>query len=377
MSKKTLIIVLALVLLGGLGYWWWSKNKSIKPQLSDQIKIGALLPLTGDLAKYGESGKQGLIIALNEFKTNHKNLNCEIVIEDDKADVKVALSSLNKLITIDNVKIVVGAMASGVTLGIAPTINEKKIILIAPTSTASDVTNAGDYIFRVCVSDAFEGKSMANYIANNFKSKRIGVIYINNDYGVGLKKNFIESAKAENLNIVFENGYNPTQKDFRIIINKLKNEMVDLLYIVSQKEQIDFFSQCKEQNYKPQFTGSTMIEDNDLLNKLGDFLNGTLYTYRSYNSSDTGVTTKYFVDAYQKKFNTLPDFYAASVYDATKLALKTAFDCSTNNTDYKTYLYTLKNFNGVTGLITFDKNGDVQQGFSIKEIKSGNFFFKD
>lgn len=375
MNRKSLIIATVIFLIGSISFWFWKSQNSISIKDGKDIKIGALLPLTGDLALYGESGKQGLTIALDEFKANHKDLSFDIIIEDDKADVKIALSSFNKLITTDDVKIVIGAMASGVTLGIAPVVNKKKIILIAPTSTASDVTNAGDYIFRVCVSDAYEGKSMADYIARMFKDKRIGVAYINNDYGVGLKKNFIESATANKLNIVFENGYNPTQKDFKGIINKLKNEKVDLLYLVAQKEQIEFFKQCKELNYKPQFTGSTMVEDNDLFAKLADFLDGTIYTYRSYNPTDTGTTTKYFINAYHKKYNKVPDFYAASVYDATRLALQTAYDCSKNKTDPKKYLYEIKNFNGVTGLISFDANGDVQQGFSIKEIKNGNFQF--
>lgn len=339
------------------------------------IKIGAILPLSGDLAQYGESGKQGLTIALNEFKDNHKEVSCDIVIEDDKADVKVALSAINKLILDDKVKIIVGAMASGVTLGIAPVINEKKVILLSPTSTSSDITIAGDYIFRVCVSDAFEGKSMVDYIFKNFPTSKIGVIYINNDYGIGLKKNFIENAKLVGLNIAIDNGYNPTQKDFKTIINKLKNEKIDLLYIVAQKEQLNFFSQCKELNYKPQFTGSTMIEDNDLLSNLGSFLSGTLYTYRSYNPTDIGKSTQYFVTAYQNKYKKVPDFYAASVYDATKLALQTTLECTAKNLDYKDYLYGVKDYNGVTGQITFDKNGDVQQGFSIKKIQNNKFTF--
>lgn len=350
-------------------------GKQIVKDNNNSLKIGAILPLTGDLAKYGESGKNGLTIALEEFKESHRDLNVDVIIEDDKGEVKTALSAVNKLNVNDNVKIIVGAMASGVTLGIAPTINEKKIVLIAPTSTASDVTNAGDYVFRVCVSDAFEGKSMADYIAKNFQGKKIGVVYINNDYGIGLKKNFIESAQANGLVITSENGYNPTQKDFRTIINKLKNEKIDLLYIVAQKEQIEFFVQCKELNYRPQFTGSTMIEDNDLLSQLGDFLNGTVYTYRSYNPTDPGKTTQDFVNAYQKKFNKVPDFYAASTYDATKLALQTALHCSASNSDCKSYLYGVRDFNGVTGSITFDQNGDVQQGFSIKEIQGGRFGF--
>ena len=345
------------------------------PNTKAIIKIGAILPLSGDLAQYGKSGKQGLTIALNEFKEYHNDLKVDVIIEDDKADVKMALSAVNKLLANDNIKIIVGAMTSGVTLGIAPTINDKKALLIAPTSTASAVTNAGDYIFRVCVSDTYEGRSMADYIAKNFTNKHIGVVYINNDYGIGLKQNFIESTKQNSLSITFENGYNPTQKDFRTIINKLKSGKIDLLYIVAQKEQVDFFIQCKELNYKPQFTGSTMVEDNDLLGQLGDFLNGTLYTYRSYNPTDKGKTTQYFVNAYQKKYNKVPDFYAASVYDATKLALQTALDCSANGTDCKAYLYNMEDFNGVTGKIKFDNNGDVQQGFSIKEIKNGAFQF--
>lgn len=370
---KKLIAPLLISLLLVFGACRWNQTEQDE---KNSIKVGAILPLTGDLAKYGESGKNGITIALEEFKETHKGMTADVIIEDDKAEVKTALSAVNKLITNDNVKIIVGAMASGVTLGISPTINQKKIVLIAPTSTASDITNAGDYIFRVCVSDAFEGKSMADYIAKNFQNKKIGVVYINNDYGIGLKKNFIESIQANGLTISSENGYDANQRDFKTIINKLKNEKIDLLYIVAQKEQIEFFSQCKELNYKPQFTGSTMIEDNDLLTQLGEFMNGTVYTYRSYNPTDTGKTTQDFVNAYQRKFNKVPDFYAASTYDAAKLALQTALNCISKDSDCnKNYLYELDNFNGVTGLIKFDQNGDVQQGFSIKEINNGKFNF--
>ena len=373
MNRLKFIIALLCIAISFTGCNSYDQKKVVENNKT--IKIGAILPLSGDLAQYGESGKQGLIIALDEFKENNRGINCNIIIEDDKADVKVALSAINKLIFDDKVKIIVGAMASGVTLGIAPVINEKKIILISPTSTASDVTNAGDYIFRVCVSDAFEGKTMADYLLKNFSNSKIGVVYINNDYGIGLKQNFIEHAKRIGLQISFEDGYNPMQKDFKTIINKLNNEKVDLLYIVAQKEQLNFFTQCKELNYRPQFTGSTMIEDDDLLNKLGGFLDGALYTYRSYNPTDSGKSTQYFVKSYQQKFGKSPDFYAASVYDATKLALQTEVDCSINKLDYKKYLYGIKNFNGVTGKITFDENGDVQQRFSIKQIKGSKFSF--
>jgi len=374
MKNKGIVIGIIVIALVAIGFWWW-KGEDSKTQEKRVVKIGAILPLTGDLAQYGESGKQGLTIAVEEFKEKHKDFAFDMIIEDDKGSVKTALSAINKLASND-VSIVVGAMSSGVTLGIAPTINDKKIILIAPTSTASDVTNAGDYIFRICVSDAYEGKSMAEYIAKNFSNKRVGIVYINNDYGIGLKTNFANSAKELGFNIISENGYETTQKDFRTIINKLKKENIELLYIVAQKEQVNFFSQCQELNFKPQFTGSTMIEDNDLLSRVGSFMNGTLYTYRSYDPNNTGESIRYFVSAYKKKYNKMPDFYAASTYDATKVALYTLYNCSDKKVSCKDFLYNIENFDGVTGNISFDKNGDVQQGFTIKEIKSDNFIFK-
>jgi branched-chain amino acid transport system substrate-binding protein len=371
MLHKNLFITFLTALMFMTGCNSASHKKTLKE--NNIIKIGAILPLSGDLAQYGESGKQGMEIALEEFRRDHKDLKCEIIVEDDKGDVKVALSGISKIVESGDVKIIVGAMASGVTLGIAPVINKNKIILISPTSTASAVTDAGDYVFRVCVSDAYEGMSMAEYISVNLRHPKIGVVYVNNDYGIGLKKDFIDSAIANGLQIAVESGYNPMQKDFRSIINKLKYKKVDLIYVIAYKEQLNFFTQCKELNYKPQFTGSTMIEDQDLLGKLGDFLDGTLYTYRSYNPTDNGKTTKYFVDTYKSKYGKVPDFYAASTYDATKLALQTEMTCSAENIDYRSYLYGLKKFNGVTGEIKFDKNGDVQQRFSIKQIRGGKF----
>ena len=341
------------------------------------VNIGVILPLTGDFAQYGQSGKKGLTVALENFKKEHPELSVNVVIEDDKADTKTAISAVTKLTDINKVDIIVGAMASGVTLSIAPVINNKKVVLMAPTSTASEVTNAGEYVFRVCVSDAFEGQSMADYVAVNFRDKKIGVVYINNDYGIGLKTNFIRSSMEKGLPIAYESGYNSNTKDFRTLINTLKQNNIDLLYIVAQKEQTDFFMQSKEMNYKPQFTGSTMIEDPESLNRLGDFLDGTVYTYRNYDPLRTDSATIKFITTYKKLYNNEePDFYAASTYDATYLSLYAKHNSQIEKISIKDYLHTVKDFKGVTGEMTFDTNGDVTAGFTIKTIKNGKFIFQ-
>lgn len=374
MKRKSLLIIGITLAMGIVGLLVW-KNSSKKDEKND-IKIGAIFPITGDLAQYGEYGIRGMEIALQEFKEDHPNVKVSIVVEDDKGQPKSAGTAVRKLRDVDGVDMIIGSMASGLTLSVAPEMEKSKIVMMAPTSTASEVTNAGDYIFRTCVSDAYEGACMADYIKQYFPQKSIGVIYINNDYGVGLKKNFMEKCSEIGVPINYETGYDATTKDFRTIINNLKSRQIDLIYIVAQKEQVEFFSQCKQLNYKPQITASTMLEDEDLINKLGTFLDGALYTYRSYDPTRQDSVVTRFVHDYEKKYGIIPEYYAASTFDATKVCLYAQYEYRNTRLSLKDYLYTIKGLPGVMGTIEFDKNGDVTQGFSIKTIVDGKFCFQ-
>ena len=372
--KRKVIIVIAIVsaiVLAGLLIW---KGTGIKRE-NNAIKIGAIFPITGDLAQYGEYGMRGMEIALQEFKEDHPDIEVSIVIEDDMGQAKTAGSAVRKLRDIDGVDMIIGSMASGLTLSVAPEMEKSKIVMMAPTSTASEVTNAGDYIFRTCVSDAFEGACMAEYIKQHFPMNKIGVVYINNDYGVGLKRNFIAKCTEIGVPIKYETGYDANTKDFRTIINNLKSRQINLIYIVAQKEQVEFFSQCKQLNYKPQITASTMLEDEDVIKKLGTFMDGSLYTYRSYDPTRQDSVVTRFVRDYQNKYGEIPEYYAASTFDATKVCLYAQYEYRKTELSLKDYLYTIKGLPGVMGTIEFDENGDVTQGFSIKTIADGKFCF--
>lgn len=372
MKRKSLIIIgIALVIIiVGLLVW-----KNVSKNDKEAIKIGAIFPITGDLAQYGEYGMRGMEIALQEFKEDHPGVNVTIIVEDDKGQPKTAGTAVRKLRDVDGVDMIIGSMASGLTLSVAPEMEKSKVVMMAPTSTASEVTYAGDYIFRTCVSDAYEGAYMAEYIEKHFADCNIGVVYINNDYGVGLKKNFIDKCSQRGIYISYETGYDPNTRDFRTIISNLKSKEIDLIYIVAQKEQVEFFSQCKQLNYKPRITASTMLEDEDVIKKLGTFMDGALYTYRSYDPTRQDSVVARFVRDYQKKYGVTPEYYAASTFDATKVCLYAQYEYKKTNLSLKDYLYTIKGLQGVMGTIEFDKNGDVMQGFSIKTIKDGHFVF--
>ena len=169
MKNKGLLVGLIAIAIFVIGYFVWKSSNNPVSKDKEIIKIGAILPLTGDLATYGQSGQEGMEIALDEFNKEFPN-KVKLVLEDDKGTVKDGISAINKLITNDKVQIIMGSMSSGVTLGIAPIVEKNKVVLVAPTSTASEVTNAGDFIFRICVSDEYEGKAMATWgNANDYK----------------------------------------------------------------------------------------------------------------------------------------------------------------------------------------------------------------
>lgn len=366
------IAIAVVLVIVGLLVW---KDKAMNDG-ENTIKIGAIFPLTGDWAEYGENCRRGMEIALQEFREDHPDIKTSIIVEDDKGQATSAISAVRKLRDVDGVDMIIGSIASGLTLSVAPEMEKSKIVMMAPTSTASEITNAGDYIFRVCVSDAYEGGCMAEYIKQHFPNKSIGVVYVTTDYGVGLKKNFVDKCKELGVSVKYETGYDASSKDFRTIINNLKRKNIDLIYIVAQKEQVEFFSQCKQLNYKPQVTASTMIEDQELVDRLGSFMDGTLYTYRSYDPTRQDTVVSRFVRDYQKKYGVTPEYFAGSSFDATKVCLYAQFEYRKTNLSLKDYLYTIKGLQGVVGVIEFDKNGDVKQGFSIKTINNGKFVFK-
>ena len=337
-------------------------------QRKETTNIGIMLPLTGDLAKYGQSGYEGMDVALKLFR-NKSDFQFQTILEDDKGTVAGGINAINKLIYANDVDVIIGSMSSGITLGIAPIAEENKIVLMAPTSTASAVTNAGEYVFRVCVSDEFEGAAMAKFIEDSLTYNKLGCIYINNDYGKGLAENFLNSINKDKVEILVE-SYDPKTINFRPVVQKMKEQKIDILYIVAQKEQEYFFKACKELNFSPQFTGSTMIEDKELFNRFSDFLKGTYYTYRSYDPAANIKEVQEFVSTYEVVNGRKPDFYAASVFDAVT-AILVATEAVTERDDsisLKDYLYIMKPIRGITGEISFDKNGDVKQGFSIRRI---------
>jgi branched-chain amino acid transport system substrate-binding protein len=355
------IVVVALVILLVV---MQMRNKPV-------IKIGVITPLTGPAAKYGIATKNGLELAAEEIeKTTKKELL--LIYEDSKMDPKEAVNALRKLM-VDKVKVVIGATTSSEFLAMAPIAEENEIILFTPSASTPKISQAGDYIFRNCYSDIFEATKMADYIFTHTSYRKIAVLYINNDYGVGMKNTFKIFFEKKGGNIILEEAYDPQERDFKTYLLKIKENKPDGIYLVGYAEMGYILRQAKEMGiYYPIFS-CIMFEDPDIIKIAQEAAEGVVYTYPSYNPMSEKDIIKEFVEKYRKKYNEIPNIYAATAYDALKILYMAIEIAGYSPEKIKEKLYSIRDYPGVTGSTSFDANGDVIKPVGIKKVENGEF----
>lgn len=371
--RKKIWIGLVVVLLIAITLFI-TKNDT---QNEDVIKIGAILPLTGDAAQYGKAAQKGIELAIEEIneqgKTNKKKF--EIIFEDTQGNPKTGVTAIQKLILKDKITAAIGGLFSSVTLAVAPVMNQNKIVLLSPASSAPKITQAGDYIFRNCPSDVYEGGIMADYAFDQLDIRKAAILYVNNDYGVGIKTIFAKQFIAKSGQIIAEESFEQNATDFRTQLIKIKNAHPEAIYLIGHKEMGLALKQAKELGIQYQFLSTVMFEDPKILEIAGSAAEGVIYSASSFDTKSDDPTIKKFVSSFEDKYGQKPDVFSALSYDAMKI-MELAFK-SANSTDseIKESIYQIKNYSGVMGTISFDLNGDVVMSPVIKEVKDGTFTF--
>lgn len=364
---RTLKTLAVIIMIAFAAYGCGTNKKK------DVIKIGVILPLTGDAAQWGIPPKNGAIIAMEEINATGgiNGEKIELIFEDGQCNPQKAITSFNKLITIDKPIAIIGEVCSSATLAIAPIAEENKMVLISPASTNPQITEAGDYIFRVIPSDELRGKVFAEYIySKGFRN--IAILYINNDGGKGNELSFIKYFTAQGGKIILSESYNENAKDVKTILTKIKKNKPDAILSISQITDATFtLINVKELNIKlPLFFQTEALDDPSVLTNAGNSAEGA--TYISYAKVEN-TTAQKFAKSYKDKFKKEPELFAAEGYDAVMLIATTLKGKMNANTDtIKQSLYKIKNFEGSSGSLTFDKNGDVEKPLAIKIIENGN-----
>jgi len=345
-------------------------------QPKSDIKIGAILPLTGDAAKWGQASKNAIDLAVEGINKSGgiSGRKVAVLFEDDRGGVTDATNAMTKLVKVDKVPLVLGTLFSSATLAIAPIANENKVVLLSPASSAPKITQAGDFIFRNCASDVYEGGIMAGFVHDTLKYRKVGVAYINNDYGLGLKTEFETAFKAKGGEIVASEAFDQGATDFRSLLLKIKAAAPDAIYLPGYPPEMGrLLRQAKELGINKQFLSVVIFEDPRVLELAGGAAEGVIYSCQIFDPTSGEANVRKFVTAYKTKYGSDPDIYAGLSYDAMNIAALAIKNGGTTGGGIRDALYKIRDFPGVTGVTTFDQNGDVTKPIGLKMVRNGKF----
>ncbi len=348
------------------------QKKAERPKATvKELLIGAVLPLTGDAAPWGIPPKKGAQLAADEI-SQKGNLKIKIDFQDTTCQPARGISAFRQLADVYKIPVVMGAVCSSVTLAIAPVAEKERVVLISPASTSPKISSAGDYIFRVVPSDALRGRIFARYLFKKKGLRKVAILYINNEGGVGNRDSFKNEFTSLGGKVVLEEAYPPQSRDLRAQLTKIKNSNVDGVIAVSYPDDtILIMKQAAELKVgKPFFYQTEAVEDPSVLKQAGAAANGAIYILPA---PAEGEAAKAFAQAYEKRYGTKPELFAAEAYDIIHLVVKAA-EANGGRLEaekVRDYLYTVKSYHGASGIISFDSNGDVIKPMAIKIIENG------
>lgn len=344
---------------------------------SDKIMVGNFGSMTGAEATFGISTRDGIIMAVEEWNKAGGLLGKQIELKayDNQGKPEEARLSVEKLINIDNVVAVLGEVASTRSLAGAPVAQQYKVPMISPSSTNPLVTQKGDYIFRVCFIDPFQGEVMAKFAFETLKLKKAAILRDSkSDYSMGLANYFIKKFESLGGTIVGDEKFVSGDVDFKAQLTSLKQKSPEFIFVPGYYTEVGLIArQAREQGIKVPLMGGDGWDSDKLTEIGGESVNGSYFS-NHYTQEDPRPEVQNFIKNYQTRFGTKPDALAASGYDAARIlfeAIKTAN--SVEGKAIRDALAATKNFNGVTGIITINEQRDATKSAVVLQVQGKDF----
>jgi branched-chain amino acid transport system substrate-binding protein len=344
---------------------------------SNVIKVGEYASLTGKEAGFGQSSHDGTAMAVDDLNAGGGILGkkVELITEDDQSQAGQPSIDVRKLITDDGVVAVLGEVASSRSLEAAPICQQYQIPMISPSSTNPKVTETGDYIFRVCFIDPFQGTVMANFATKTLKLKTAAVLTdVASDYSMGLAKFFKDGFAANGGKIVADEKYNGGDKDFSAQLTTIKAANPDGIFIPGYYTEVGLIAiQARQLGLSIPLFGGDGWEGAPLISIGGAALEGTYFSTH-FTPQDTTPVVQDFVKKYEARYHATPDAMAALGYDSLMIladAMKRAGTAA--GPGVRDALAATKDFPGITGHITIDKDRNASKPAVILEIKNGQY----
>ena len=348
---------------------------------SGEIVVGEYGSLTGGQATFGQSTHNGIMLATDEINAagGVNGRKIRVITEDDQSKAEEAANAVTKLISQNNVVAVLGEVASSSSLAAAPICQANKVPMITPSSTNERVTQVGDYIFRMCFIDPYQGEAMANYLSRQANMKRAAVLIdVKSDYSTGLAANFERTFVANGGQVVGRQSYAQGDSDFRSQLTAIKATNPEVIFVPGYYNDIGQIAiQARDLGITQPLAGGDGWESPKLIEIGGKALEGSFYS-NHYHVDDPSPAVRQFVEKYQERYGAKPDSLAALGYDSARVladAIKRAG--TTDGPKLRDAIAATKGFVGVTGTITLGPQRDpIGKKLVILEIRDGTTALK-
>jgi branched-chain amino acid transport system substrate-binding protein len=344
----------------------------------DKVRIGVFMSTTGTTANFGISSVNGIKMAADEVNSaggiNGKQV--DLLVQDDRSDASEAATIVTKFVTQDQVHAILGEVASSRSIAAAPIAQNAHIPMLTPSSTNPEVTKKGDFIFRSCFIDPVQGAAIAQFAAKSLGAKTAAIMVDRkNDYSTGLEKVINETFTKLGGKIVAVQSYQEGDQDFNAQLTSLKGANPEVIFVPGYYNDVGLIAkQARDKGITVPLVGGDGWDSTQLYAIGGSALNGSYFT-NHYSPYDTDPKVQKFVNDYKSRYGSIPDALAATAYDAARIM----FDAikrspSLDGAAIRDSLAATKDFPGVTGTVTFNKDRDAVKPIVMIEIKDGGTY---
>jgi branched-chain amino acid transport system substrate-binding protein len=348
MRGRSFILIMGFLLFG----------LSCERKQQKAIEIAAMMPLTGPLAEFGNPLRDGMLMAEEEINSDPQSKKIQVIAEDDLGDPKNAVTIFTKFCDVDRVPLVLGPATSGASMATAPIAEQNRVVQISTIAGIPQLSDAGDYVFRLYPSSALGARYVVQQATSRFKAKNIAVLYANNPFGQTTRVIVEQGSNEYGYAIVAVETFKDGDRDFRAQLTKIKSARPDVLvcnaYYV---EGAQILRQAKQLGLEIPVLG----EDGwfgPIAHIAREALKNLYFANVAFGAEEKdNAKMQSFISAFEKRYGRKPNTYSAVGYDGVHIAKRLIDKYASNSQEIKTALYRL-DYSGAFGRIRFDSKGD-------------------
>ena len=341
-------------------------------QRDKTVRFGAVLPLTGEAAVYGEPVRKGVELAVEQLEVSGQfPYQLELVVVDSESDPEKAKQLLAELYDQDALA-VIGGVTTAEALAMVAIADENDQVLMSPSASTPELTGISKNFYRVFPSDAREGATMGNFATQKLNSERVVIVAKESAYAKGIQEVFQKEFERQGGEVLEAIEFPSLSSDLSGVIERVMTLQPDAVYLAAYAEDLaQMIAYLRDQGYEGTIFTTSAFAAPEIIAEVGRPAQGVFLTQAAFDPDSEVAETRAFVDGYRAKYEGEPNLYAVHGYDAMMVLAEALRRSGEVPTEFWSAVRSLRDFTGATGTIQFDERGDVQKYPRVYVVNNG------